>query len=627
MAYFYPTSISMTDSRHAHAGSKTWLHLGIIVIAILVAYLKVFHAGFCAWDDNEYVIANKDIRGFEYIGQWFSRFYIGNYHPLTLLSYAIDFALGGTSPASYHLTNILLHACTAVVLYFFINRLQDNAIVGLFVALVFALNPVQTETVSWIAERKTVLCGLFYMLALLSYTGYVREQTAKKLLVVYIYGICAMLSKGIGVALPMALLATDIWMQRGLTRKVWIEKMPLLVISLIVGIIAIKGQESGKFLNLHPEYNLADTVVFAGYAYIQYLIHFVVPYGLSVIYPYPQQVGWQHYLFLLLALALLASAFIAYRKKWTIVCGSILFYTANIALVLQFIQFGEFLMADRYLYIACIGIIYPVAVLLTKRMASLRNTIGWSVIAVICGLYLTLTVVRNDIWLNDFSFFNKILETYPNSAVAQFSVGGLYMRQGDYKEAEDHIDLAVQIDPDNYKAWYNKGALCLREKKIAGALEALNKCLAIRDYTKAYFTRALLYEENGKPELALPDIDRVLAEQPDNARANFIKADCLEQQGNAEESVKWYTQAIDNDGTDPMFYMRRGMLYGRMRQNEAALSDLNKAVELGPGNGENYYFRGIVKYHAGQDPCGDLRQAVSLGYRQATEALAKACGH
>ena len=105
-----------------------WLHIGLLIIAVFAAYSKIFHAGFIAWDDFEYVVHNKDIDGFgaDQLSAWFSRFYIGNYHPLTMCSYAIDHVIGGQQPFVYHLTNLLLHACTAIILYLFINRLQPN---------------------------------------------------------------------------------------------------------------------------------------------------------------------------------------------------------------------------------------------------------------------------------------------------------------------------------------------------------------------------------------------------------------------------------------------------------------------------------------------------------------------
>ncbi len=606
-----------------------WVDMAVLVIAEVIAYGKIFGAGFISWDDYEYVLHNKDIAGVSgrHIAGWFYHFYIGNYHPLTMFSYAVDYLIGGQQPFVYHLTNLLLHCCNAVILYLFINKLQPNRLVGLFTALVFALHPVQTESVSWIAERKTLLCGLFYFLALLQHVRYVQQPSLKSMIWVVLLGTAAMLSKGVGVAIPIALVATDIWLRRDLmSKKVWIEKMPLFVLSIVFGIVAIKAQAAEKMLDLHPVSSFFTTVLFAAQAYVTYIARLFVPVNLSVIYPYPQKVGLVQYLYLLLSLGIMALAIIAYRKKWLFLCGGIVFYTANIILVLQFVQFGECLTADRYLYIASIGVFFPVVYhlfnWLQHKAKQIFATVACSLVAL---LLLVSTFIRNDIWLSDLKFFSAILNTFPNSAVAQYSVGALYTRMGEYDIAESHLNAAVQIDPANYKAWYDKGALHLRQGRVVDALEALNKAISLKDYTKAYFSRAMLYEGTGKPELAIADADRVLADQPQNARAYYIKADCLEQQGNATSALENYNQAISYEGNEALFYIRRGLLFAKTDRAAQALSDLNQAVTLNPNSGEALYYRGMVKYRAGQSPCADLQSALTHGYKQAGEAINKFC--
>jgi tetratricopeptide (TPR) repeat protein len=614
----------------AKKNNGIWLHLSLLIISIAVAYSRVFNAGFIGWDDAEYVINNEDIRSFSFvhIQAWFSNFYVGNYQPLTIFSYAVDHLSGGVEPFIYHFSNVLYHAATAIVIYLFINRLQPDRNIGLFVALVFALHPVQTESVSWIAERKTVLSGFFYFLALLQYTRYVEKSTGKRVVGVFLFGLAAMLSKGTAVALPMSLLAIDIWLQRDMkSKKVWLEKVPFFAASVIIGLMAVKAQQSLKAIDMHEVGNMSDTVVYAGYAYIQYIVHLLAPINLSVIYSYPRETGIIHYLCLALALGIVALAFIAWRRKWYVLCGGIVFYTVNIVLLLQFIQFGEALMADRYLYIAGVGIFFPVIYYgfeflrkVAKRVAALA---AGSTIAL---LLLGMTFLRNDIWLSDLNFFSAILATHPTSATAQFSMGGLYLRMGDYAQAEQYINAAINLEPGNYKAWYNKGVLCMRQKRVKEALEAFNRCLAIREYHKAYFSRAMIYQGIGKPQAALADIEKALEEQPENGRAYFIKAQCQEELGYGAEALDNYNKAISFDDKEPLFYMRRGMLYGKTRQTQQGIADLDRAVALSPGNGEMLYFRGIIKYHGRQDPCGDFRQALAAGYMQAQEAIVKACG-
>lgn len=574
-----------------------WLHVGLLVAFALLVYGKVFHAGFMSWDDADYVLQNKDIRAFsaENISRWFSEFYIGNYHPLTLFSYAFDFLIGKQEPFIYHATNILLHALSTVVLYGFIATLAQSRQVAFFTALLFAVHPVQAESVAWVAERKNVLYGLFFLTALLNYSKYAATGEKRWLIWVILAAIAAMLCKATAVALPLCLFAVDIWMQKSLKEKNGLlVKIILFALAIPTGIIAIRAQEQGTFLNLHPEYSWLQRMVFAGYAYTQYIIQVLVPIKLSVLYPYPQEIGIIHIFYSIIALGLLALMAISYKKQWNVLCGGLVFYTVNIVFVLQFVQFGEVLMADRYLYIACIGILFPL-VYYFFRWFEKRQQAALPVVsaACLCAILAGATYLRNNIWLSELNFWEAIVNTFPDSSIAQSSVGGVYLKMGQYDEAMQHIEEAIRTDNANYKAWYNKGVIYLRKGQVTEALTALNTCISLNEYPKALFTRALVFQQAQQPLQALADIEKVLEQEPENARAWFIKGNCLEQQSSLQEAANCYTKAIEYSEIEPLFYMRRG----------------------------------IVRRGMGQGGCDDLQHAAQMGYRPATQAAAQLCSH
>ncbi len=602
------------------------LQIAILLVAVICIYLNVFNAGFISWDDADYVANNPDIHSFAHIGKWFSSFYIGNYHPLTMVSYAIDYLIGGTAPAQYHITNIILHCANALMLYAFVNNIQGNRWVAFFVALLFAIHPVQTESVSWVAERKNVLSGFFFITAMWLYAKYLGEEKKTTLLLVILAGVAAMLSKATAVALPVSLLAIDIWLHRPLNqKKVWIEKLPLLLIALVVGIVAIKAQAAGEFLNQHPEHGFVQTIGFAGYAYVQYIIQLLVPVKLSVLYPYPE-LGAIQWIYTLVAIGIAALAVLAYKKQWFVLCGGIAFYTVNIALVLQFVQFGDVLRADRYMYIACIGVWIPVVQYVFDWLGlKVKEITPLVVMTVVVAVFTVLTYQRNDIWQSEKQFWMAITETFPNSAVAQSSLGGVFMKEGDYITAEQYIDKAVVLDANNYKAWYNKGVLHLRKGELSLAAHALDKCIALKEYPKALFSRALLHQQAGHPLQAMQDVEKVLAEEPQNARAHFIMGNCLEQNGNYETAIASYNKAIEYGDGDPLFYIRRGIAKVNMHDNQAAIHDFSLVIEKNANNAEAWYWRGMAKQLAGQMPCHDLNKARNLGYKEAEQALVKFC--
>ncbi len=607
------------------------LHVAIMVLAVLLAYSKIFGAGFMSWDDIDYVFNTPDIISFspEHISNWWTEYYIGNYQPLPMASYALDFAIGGTQPFIYHLTNIIWHIADVILVYACMKRLQDNVYIALFVALLFAMHPVQTESVSWIAARNKVMNGFFFLLATYAYIGYVLEHNRRKLVWVYVFAIAAYLCKLTAVTLPFALLAVDIWLHRSLQSKtVWLEKVPLVLLAIPIGIINLQAQADVAFLNTHPEFNFGHTIVFAGYAYVQYLVNLLLPVKLSVLYPYPTAIEAVHIMYTVLAAAIVALGVVAYRKQWYVLAGGILFYTVNIAIVLQFVQFGEVLMADRYLYLACIGVWYPVVYyagrLISQKQLQLSKA-AIAVMTVLCLCYSAATFSRNDIWLSELNFWKSVINSFPESSVAQSSLGGVYMEEGNNPEALAHINNAISLDANNYKAWYNKGVLLMRKGDAAGALSALNNAIRLKDYSKALFTRALLYQQTGNYNAALPDIKRVLQQEPGNARAHYIYADCVEQQGNIEEALDAYTKAITLNDDEPLFYLRRGLIQAKLGRNKEGIRDMSHAIKQNPSYAEAWYWRGMIKHRSGQMPCDDLNQARNLGLSQATDVLMEIC--
>ncbi len=199
------------------------------------------------------------------------------------------------------------------------------------------------------------------------------------------------------------------------------------------------------------------------------------------------------------------------------------------------------------------------------------------------------------------------------------------MKNGNYKEAETHFNQAVMVDKHNYKAWYDKGSLSLRMGRVNESLDAFNKCLSIYPYTLAYFNRSLLYMGTGRPVLALADAEKTLEAEPENARTWYIKAVCTEQLGNAMQAIAYYSKAIEYEGTEPLFYLKRGMAYNNTDQYQFALADLERTITLEPSNGAAFYYRGIVKYKTGQDPCNDFQAAVGKGFKVPEEVMKKIC--
>jgi tetratricopeptide (TPR) repeat protein len=298
----------------------------------------------------------------------------------------------------------------------------------------------------------------------------------------------------------------------------------------------------------------------------------------------------------------------------------------NIALVLQFVQFGEVLMADRYLYIPCLGIWLPIVYYLYEAIGQKGKEIVVSIILCVVALvFLFATQKRNNIWLSELAFWQSVTDTFPESSVAQSSVGGVYMKQGDYAEALDHIQKAVTLDDKNYKAWYNLGVLHLRRGKYKEAEDALDRCIAINEYSKALFSRALLFQQTGQYLRALNDINKVLEKEPNNARAYYVKGSCEDEDGDYQQAIGSFNKAIEYGDGDPIFYLGRGIAEVKSGNAQDAITDMGHVIDHNPKSGQAWYWRGLAKEQIGLEPCHDLNMARNLHYREAEAALIKYC--
>lgn len=603
---------------------KAALHLGAILAICTIIWGIALTGHFLSWDDEAYTISNPDIYTFSFsnIGKWFSRFYLGNYHPLTMASFAIDYLIAGKNPTIYHLSAILIHTLNCLLVYKLICILSKQTPVAVLTAVLFAIHPVQAESVMWIAERKTLLAGTFSLAACCAYLNCLEEKGNRA--VVAIWCLAAMLSKGTATALPFSLLAIDLWSAKRISKNALANKIPLILLSFTFGYIAFLGQVTGGFIADSYAPNIGSKLLFSGAALASYVSNTLVPVHLSAMYPYPKHVSAQHIAGAIGALSLLGAAAFFYKRKLTVPAAGILFFTINLLPVLQLVRFGETLLADRYLYISCIGLFYPIAHYAWSLRQQLPRMGSVAVGAAMLVLGYT-TSERNKNWLSDDNFFRALLIEHPNSAVALYSVATLRMRAGDLEAAKLLLNKAVEMEPQNYKAWFNKAILHLKEGRNAEALLALNQCLALSEYTKALLQRSMLYQRTGNYSGAISDATSILEKEPANARAWYVKGTALEKTGDEMHALVCFENAIHFAKNEPAFYIGHALALDHAGRKKEALSDLKKATEIAPSNADAHYYLGLLRYRSGINPCSELESAAALGLLRAKQALVQLC--
>lgn len=594
----------------------------LIALATFLAYSNMFTAGLITWDDADFTVNNPDVQSFN-IKAFFSSFYLGNYPPLTMVSFAIDSFLGNNNPSVYHFTNILLHAMNTILVFGLFTKIQNNKNLALFIALIFALHPMQVESVSWISERKNLICGFFYLLTLIQYVFYIKNPSQKNYLLVAVLTLLALFSKGMAVSLPIGLLAIDIWCKRNFSAKLLLEKVPFFILSVIFGIIAIKAQSSVGFLKTDTHYAFYQKFLFSGEAYLQYILKLIFPYKLSALYPYPVGITSLQIIGLVVLVASVVILVITFKRKNYLIAGGLLFFIGNILFVLQFVAFGAVLMADHYVYLACLGLFYPLlhylfAFLKQERVFIITSTI-------LCALFGGYTFSRNSVWKNEINFWGDIVKKYPASHIAWNSLGAEYMLRGNYKKAHECIDKAIYLSPAFYKAHYNSGLLFATEKNYNAALRAFDQAIRINVYSKAIIARGKVYYELKEYSKALADANYVIEKEPENSNAYFLIANCFNDLNELDKALTNYNKAIALKSTDPMLFFKRAITFGKQQQFQKCLSDLETATNLLPDFAEAYYWKGVAKVNLNQNPCSDLQKALSLGFTAAQGPITKYC--
>jgi hypothetical protein len=437
---------------------------GAVAVATFLVYLTALRNDFINWDDGAYIFENPHIRllNAAFFKWAFFDFYSYNWHPLTWMSHALDYALWGLNPLGHHLTNIILHAINTFFVVFLVIRLLDafkrtvrngqssflNEQTKLIAAgttgLLFGLHPLHVESVAWVAERKDLLCALFYLLTIITYTNYARSVTEeapqkisfprfinKHYLLALAFFILALLSKPMAVSLPVVLLLLDWFPYNRIQsfKTLWsalIEKLPLIVLSFISSIVTVLAQKSGGAISSIEIVPLSIRVLVGAKALISYLLKMALPLNLVPFYPYPRDVSFVSLGYLsavLLVIGLTAGCVVLIKKQklWLAAWG---YYVVTLLPVLGIIQVGGQSMADRYTYLPSLGPFIIIGVLAAwilghvspLKIWGLRIKVFSAVAAIILLVLMSYkTFMQIGIWENSIVFWNYVIEKDPNS--------------------------------------------------------------------------------------------------------------------------------------------------------------------------------------------------------------------
>jgi tetratricopeptide (TPR) repeat protein len=641
-----------------------WVAAAAAIVAVL-AFLPALRNGFVGWDDDIYITQNREIRsiGLPFLRWAFFGFDIsGNWHPLTWISHALDRAFWGLDPMGHHLTSVVLHGLNTFLVALLAGRLLETGgtrdlrtggrsllIAAGTTALLFGIHPLRVESVVWVAERKDVLCAVFFLASLLAWTVFAtapgnsrpsarpsRFRDRRYLASLGLF-LLALLAKPMAVTLPLVLLILDWHPYRRITtarslRAAVVEKVPFLLLSLLSAVMTLRAHRLVKAVAEQELVPLASRVVLAADALVQYLFKTLWPFDLSPFYAHPLAVEPFSLRYLLPAALVLGAtaAAVAAARRSRIWPAAWAYYVIMLLPVLGIVQIGSQAMADRYTYLPGIApaLLLGITASRVDGWAQGRRPAVAFLAAPAIALMLVLavlTVRQTAVWKDGVTLWTSVIKRDPVSVPRMIygNRGVAYLRQGSFVEAIADFDRVIAFDPANYEARFRRGIAWSRMGRLDRAVADFDQVAAMDPaYTYVYKERGKAYDRLNRLADAAEDFDRAIALNPADAEAYLYRGIVAGKTGDREQAIRLFSRSLEFDPDDPTAYANRGLAWSLQGRADRALEDLDRAVSLG-GNEDAYLVRSQVHLKRGDHEAAlrDLARACELGSRSACDLL------
>jgi protein O-mannosyl-transferase len=590
---------------------ENWLGGLLLAAATVLVYQQAWHAGY-VWDDDVYVTENKLLTAPDGLSRiWFSLDSPSQYFPLVYTSFRLEHALWGLHPEGYHWVNILLHAANALLVWRLLGLLRVPG--AWLAAAIFALHPVHVESVAWITERKNVLMGFFFLLALLAWGKFVEAASRQRWkyygLALMFYAL-ALFSKTTACTLPAALLLI-LWLKE--TRVNWrrlVQIAPFVAIGIVMGLVTVwwehyhQGTQGELF-----EIGLPERFLVAGRALWFYAGKLLWPANLVFSYPRwtvsagnPLDYAW--------LLATAAAAAVIYFARNHLGRGpevAALFFVATLSPVLGFIMLYTFrysFVADHYQYLASIGPLALAAAgitsafdLLGKKKRFLKGALSGALL-VSLGL---LSWRQCAMYTDSDTLWGTTISKNPKSWMAHNNIAISLAREGRGQEAIAHFNNALELNPGHGDAHYNLANLLLRLGRVNEALAHYEKALEINPRNAlAHYNLAAALGQNGRMDEAIAHYEKALEINPRYAQAHYNLATSFLRLGRVNEAIAHYNKVLEIDPNDVAARNNLSTAFVRVGRLDEAVAHYNKALQLNPNNAEAHYNLGNTLVQMGR---------------------------
>jgi tetratricopeptide (TPR) repeat protein len=595
-----------------------------LFLLVLAVFWPVQHYDFINYDDSLYVQDNPRLEeGLTAKSiQWMlTATDGGSWHPVTWLSLFLDYRLYGPAPGGYHRTNMLIHAISTVLLFLVLSSMTGSLWKSALVAALFGIHPLHVESVAWIAERKDVLCGLFWMLTMGSYLWYARKPETVRYLAVCCFFLLGLTSKAMIVTLPFLLLLIDFhplrrvagsgpppeppsrWKQSTLSALI-LEKAPLILLAAAAGAAAVWSQEKSGALVPIDTYGFDSRLANAVVSYGTYLVKTLWPKDLSVFYPLPAAWPVGDILasgFVLVGISL--GALFGWRRYPYLAMGW-LWYLGTLIPVIGLVHIGSQAMADRYTYLPLIGV-FVILVWGGADLAAafrLRRPLLLILSAALVLVPSALSARQVQVWRNDWTLFSQAVRAVPNNYLAYNNLGTTLRKQGNFDASIAAIRKALFIRPHYAEGYNNLGNTLMATGAHAEAAVQYRRALEFKpEMAQAHSNLANSLIALGKTEEALEHYRTALKIDPSFAEAHYNLGIALVKQGRIDDGVLHLERSVSLRPNSADAWNNLGVAQALKGKGKEAAASIRRALLLNPDHLEakkNLSALGVETEHA-----------------------------
>ena len=604
-----PASVpSVGAPAHESRPWRDWLAALLLLAALLAAYYPALH-GTPLWDDDGH-LTKPGLRSWAGLWRiWFDLRATQQYYPATHSAFWLGHRIWGDWYTGYHLVNVFLHALSALLLVRILRRLEIPG--AWLAAALWALHPVQVESVAWMTEMKNTLSGALYFGSGLVYLRFHRDRCVKVYFAAFGLYLLGMLAKSVVDTLPAALLLLFFWKHGNLLWRRDVRPLiPFFLTGIGYGLLTawvertLIGANGNEF-----RFSLIERSLIAGRAFWFYLGKLVWPVDLIFSYPRWQisaSAPWQ-YLFPALALGL-AAWLVWMRKRWgrgPIV--ALLYFAGTLFPALGFISIFPFrysFVADHFQYLACAGpiVLFSAGMERMRRLSSTRHALA---VPGLCALLLAfsgvLTWRQSRNYRDDETLWRATIAENPQSWMAHNNLGSALLQEGRIKESIAMFRESLNLHPSAAEPHNNLGTAALKEGQTKEAITEFGEALRIDPANAdAHSNLGNLLLQQGRVQDAIAEFRQALQIDPDYANASYNLGNVLSQQGRTQEGIAAYRQALQSDPSNAMAHNNLGLTLFRAGETGEAIAEFRKSVQLDPSNAQAHYNLGTVLLQNGQ---------------------------